>query len=380
MRKNIAICAVCYNRKDSLKRLLDSLDRAYYDVPVTLIISVDKSDTTEVEAFADSFVWRHGEKRVARHEENLGLRRHILSIGDYLHEFDAIVVLEDDIFVAPSFYYFAQECVEKYCDDMDIAGISLYRYPYCLNCMLPFIPMPTDSDVFLMKSAVSWGQVWMREQWFRFKEWYDTHHEEFGVLPHLSVSVCEWPKSSWLKYHIRYCIEQDKSFVVPYTSLTTCFGEPGTHAVKKQTHTQAPMMQGEKKHFVLNPTVTYDGFFEAESLYAHLGMTKEQLCIDLYGTKGNRMGCRYWLTREQQPFKVLRSYALEFKPWELNVLNELEGHEIFLYDTIEEAKRPHFPDNDKNAKYYLYSTALDIPTILQKKVIKALVKLKHSLL
>lgn len=373
----IAIITVAYNRTESLRRLLQSLDTAYYPEAVTLIISIDKSDTTAVEDYADAFSWRHGEKRVVKHKENLGLRKHILSIGDYLHEFDAIVVLEDDIVVAPSFYYYVQQCVEKYFDDMNIAGISLYRYPYCYNCRLPFMPTPTDSDVFLMKTPVSWGQVWMREQWFRFKEWYDAHSEPFRELPHLSVSVCEWPESSWLKYHIRYCIEQGKCFVVPYTSLSTCFADPGTHAVKKQTHTQAVMLQGEKRHFNLNPTVTYDGFFESEALYAHFGMTEEELCLDLYGTKDNRMGRRYWLTRAQLPFKVIHSYALELKPWELNVLNELEGHEIFLYDTTVASKRPHYPNNSKNGDYYLYTTDMDVPTILQKKALKALVKLKH---
>lgn len=377
--KIIAVCAVCYNRKDSLARLLSSLDAAYYPTAVTLIISIDKSDTTTVEDFADAFTWRHGEKRVVKHKENLGLRAHILSVGDYLHEFDAVVVLEDDIYVAPSFYYYAQECVGKYYDDMNIAGISLYNFPLNYNCKLPFMPLRTDSDVFLLKSAVSWGQVWMREQWFSFKSWYESHADEFGELPNLPTNVCTWPKSSWLKYHIRYCIEENKSFVYPYTSLSTCFCDLGTHAAKKQTHTQTVMLQGEKKQFNLNPTVCYDGFFEAESLYEHLGMTEEDLCIDLFGTKGNRMGRRYWLTREQQPFKVVRSYALEFKPWELNVLHDFDGHEIFLYDTTMSAKKPHYRDNDMNASFYLYSTYLDLPSIIRKKVIRALVNVKHRL-
>ena len=125
--KSIAVCAVCYNRKDSLARLLSSLDAACYPVPVTLIISIDRSDTTVVEEYADGYVWHHGEKRVVKHQENLGLRRHILSIGDRLEEFDAVVVLEDDIYVAPSFYYYAQQCVERFADDMGVAGISLYK-------------------------------------------------------------------------------------------------------------------------------------------------------------------------------------------------------------------------------------------------------------
>lgn len=42
----IAIVAVTYNRTDSLKRLLRSLERAHYgNEKPTLIISIDKSKT-----------------------------------------------------------------------------------------------------------------------------------------------------------------------------------------------------------------------------------------------------------------------------------------------------------------------------------------------
>ena len=137
----IAICAICYNRINSLKRLLGSLEKAYYDEPVTLIISIDKSNTSEVEDYADSYKWKNGELRVVKHEKNLGLRNHILSCGEHLHEYDAIIVLEDDVYVAPSFYYYSKECVDKYFTNPNIAGIGLYSYRYNYHCKIPFIPI-----------------------------------------------------------------------------------------------------------------------------------------------------------------------------------------------------------------------------------------------
>lgn len=375
----IAICVVCYNRLASLKRVLSSLEKAFYDEPITLIISIDKSKTSVVEDFADQYKWEYGELRVVKHEQNLGLRKHILSVGDHLKDFDAIVVLEDDIYVAPSFYYYTKQCVEKYHDNPDIAGISLYNFPLNYQCKLPFMQTRTDSDVFLLKSAVSWGQVWMRNQWFAFKEWYAKHDEEFDNLPNIPVAVSAWKKTSWLKYHIKYCIEENKAFVYPYTSLTTCFCDLGTHAVKKQTHTQTIMVDGLKKEFKLNPTVVYDGFFEAEAIYDHLGMTEGELCIDLFGEKKNRMNRRYWLTQEVKPYKVVKSYALDFKPWEQNILNDLDGSEIFLYDTSTQAAAPSKSQISTNRDFYLYCTYIDLKSNLKKKTIEALVKVKHTI-
>ena len=171
----IAIIAVAYNRRESLARLLESLERASYPEPATLIISVDKSKTDEVERMADDYHWPHGEKRVTKHEKNLGLRAHMLSLGRYFDEFDAIIVLEDDVTVAPAFYYYAQACLEKYYDDSRIAGISLYSFSSNYQTYLPFMPVKTQWDVYFMNCAQSWGEVWMKKQWLAFKEWYDSN-------------------------------------------------------------------------------------------------------------------------------------------------------------------------------------------------------------
>ena len=83
--KSIALVVIAYNRKDSLHRLLQSLDNAIYDeVSIPLYISIDKSNTDEVERFADEHSWRHGKKTVVKHERNLGLRAHVLEQGRLL--------------------------------------------------------------------------------------------------------------------------------------------------------------------------------------------------------------------------------------------------------------------------------------------------------
>lgn len=339
---NIAIVVVAYNRVDSVNKLLNSLLNAYYSQPVTLIISIDKSETDAVERIGDEFEWPYGEKIVVKHAENIGLRRHILSIGDYTKQYDGVVVLEDDLEVSPSFYNYALEAVEKYQDDERIAGISLFNFPLNLQISLPFIPERNEYDAFLFQNAQSWGQVWMTKSWLQFIKWYERNSEEFTYQPHLPYSICHWGKNSWLKYHIKYCIEQDKYFVYPYTSLTYCSGTAGVHSNELNNYTQGLILQGNMTNFRFpnyESAVKYDVFYERVGLDYKLGV--EDVCFDLNGSKGNRMNHRYWLTTKRASYKVVRSFGLKYIPMEQNVVRNEEGDSIFLYDTHEKGEKPH---------------------------------------
>jgi hypothetical protein len=348
----IAICAIAYNRLDSIKRLLDSLLKAYYRSEVTLIISIDKSNTDEVEKYANAFDWKYGEKRVIAHKTNLGLKKHILSIGDFLYEFDAIVVLEDDIIVAPNFFNYTLEAVEKYQDDLTIAGISLYNYPQCIHKWQPFLPLQTDSDVYLMKVAVSWGQVWMRKQWQDFMKWYEKNNCEFSYFSHLPKTICSWGKQSWLKYHMRYCIEENKYFLFPYISLSTNNSDKGTHNSRKLTIFQTPLLYGEKCNYRFNPTIRYDAFFENEFLGDILKIAQKDLCVDFYGYKTNALKAKYWLTTRICDYRIIKSFSLEQRPYEYNIINNIEGNDLFLYDT--EVKEKNTIRGGFNIRRYLF--------------------------
>lgn len=338
----IAIAIVAYNRADSVRRLLNSLLKASYIQPAPLIISIDKSDTDAVEQLADEFQWPYGEKIVAKHTKNMGLRRHILSIGDYTKKYDAVIVLEDDLEVSPSFYHYAVDTVTKYQHDNRIAGISLYTFPLNLHTKLPFIPEKNEYDAFLFQNAQSWGQIWMTDSWAQFVEWYENNSEEFSDEPHLPLSICHWGKNSWLKYHIKYCIEKDKYFVYPYTSLTFCSNAAGVHSIEAGSFNQNPIIRGIMKDFRLpafEDAVKYDGFYERVGVDVGL----EDVCFDINGSKGNRLKQRYWLTTIRKPYKVVSSYGLLYIPIEENIINRVEGNAVFLYDTHEKGVIP--PNN-----------------------------------
>lgn len=360
----IGICCITYNRINSFKRLLNSLTQAdYKGQSPTLLISIDKSDTNIIEDFANSYTWKFGEKKVYTHTKNLGLRKHILECGNRIKDYDALIILEDDITVSPFFYDYAIQTIQKYQNDVRIAGISLYNFPLNYQSRLPFNPVRSEYDVFMMNCAQSWGQIWMKEQWISFMKWYEKNNEEFN-LSHLPQSLNLWPKSSWLKYHTRYCIEENKFFVYPYESLSTNNNDIGTH-VKFQTNNvfQSVLQLFPKTNYKLpnfdECPIKYDGFFEPKFLSKYLNIDDYNLCVNLYGMKPNSLSKKFLLTRDILPFKIIKCFSLKYKPIEANIIWQIEGQDIFLYDTTVKIKKSKQKTNNKIFYDYLYGNSIE---------------------
>jgi len=352
---DIAIVVVTYNRIDSLKRLLCSLSNAVYCQSVSLIISIDKSDSSIIEEYADSFDWKYGPKIVKKHAFNLGLRKHILSIGDFTEYYDGIVVLEDDLVVSPSFFYYTLDTLSKYSGDERIAGISLYNFSTNFQNYLPFIPEKNGFDVFFFQNAQSWGQIWTKDKWNEFKKWYENNNEEFTEKPNIPLNICKWGKNSWLKYHIKYCIECNKYFVYPYISLSFNSGESGTHSKVLNNNPHCEINWGVQEHFRLpgfEDAIKYDAFYERVGLENYLSI--KDVCVDIYGSKGNREGKRFWLTTNREPYKIIDEYGLMYIPVEENIIQAVKGKGIFLYDTHMRATKPY--NNTLDVANYLYKT------------------------
>lgn len=353
---SIALVAVAYNRVDSLNRLLSSLEWASYPDSVTLIISIDKSNTTAVETYADEYVWPHGEKRVVKHERNLGLRAHMFSLGTHLDEFDAIVVLEDDVTVAPSFYHYVEACCQKYSKDERIAGISLYSYRLNYITQFPWSPAKSSYDVYMMQIAMSWGQVWMKDSWKAFSTWYEQNKDK-PASKAVPDEVKNWPESSWLKYHIRYCVETNKYFVYPYYALSTNNADIGVNYRMHNTLYQSPMQAFAKENYLLPSfeacEVKYDAYFEPMFLASYLSLREEELSANLYGNKPKDTYRRFVLTALSLPYKVILSFDLEYRPIEMNIMARRYGKDLFLYDTEVPAPAPR-PMDIHDYYNYLY--------------------------
>jgi len=379
----LAIVVIGYNRVNSISRLLKALSQAYYGTDkVDLIISIDNSGTDDVEDCAKKFHWEFGNKIIKTYPERLGLRKHVLTCGDYLRDYDAMTVLEDDIYVSPNFYNYMRQAVDFYKDEENIAGIALYSHLWNEYNSRPFVSAKSKYDVFFMQFAQSWGQIWMKKQWFAFREWYEKNSEPLNEQANIPRNVSDWPKSSWLKYHIKYCIENNKYFVYPYVALSTNFTDIGQHNTVKSTTYQIPMAYdifSDYKFAAFTEdagAAYYDAFFEREGMGKCIGIDDKELCVDLYGGKAKSLYKKYLLTMEKRDYKVLHSYALEFRPHEMNVMLAVPGNDIFLYDTLILEENENKKD-EEIAKWYYDARANNyriMAKVLYQKIISKISK------
>lgn len=353
---SVAVVVICYNNADSLLRLLDSLNKADYgEDEVPLIISVDKSDNPKVEKTAREFEWQHGEKNIRTFSERQGLKKHILSCGEYLHEYDAIYIFEDDIFAAESYYQYGKRCIEFYGENENIAGIALYSHAWNQNANFPFEPIKNQYDTYFMQYAPSWGQIWLKNPWMDFIEWYHDNEGFFDLPPNENVPAIlySWGKNSWLKYHIAYCAIKQKYFVYPYCSYSTDFTEKGTHFIQNIARFQVNLIQGKIEEFHLAPfdkaAICYNAFFENEQIASDYQSKNMQVKIDLYGCQSVAQNNGLVLTTQSLPYEILDEFALQLRPLDLNVLMKIRGKGIFLYDTSKRVKKKP----EKRSRFYV---------------------------
>lgn len=360
------IVVIGYKHLKRINRLLNRINEAVYeeDKPL-LIISIDYSEDSSVALFAEKYEWKHGKKVVKAYEENLGLRKHILACGDYIEEFnlDALIVFEDDTFPALDYYQYAKAATEFYIENNSIAGISLYAYCKNLNADAIFEPLQNENDAFFLQYAQSWGQVWFKNQWREFKEWYHRNSDEIVYNENIPENIYQWGDNSWLKYHIKYCIDMNKYFVYPYISHSTCFNDVGVHTSYNNCTIQVPLSQYCNKKYTFphftDKELKYDAFFENEQLSEACHVKNEELLVDLYGMRYGKVKKRYLLSSKKLDYAILKSWGNKLRPHELNIMYDIEGKDFFLYDMEENQNMGIVPKKKELDKYLEYFHIMD---------------------
>jgi hypothetical protein len=330
MLPNVAVVLIGYNRPDSLERLFYSVLSDEKSGDVDIIISIDKSDCQqEVISHVREFAKDVKNLKVIARERRLGLREHVLSCGDLVFDYDAIVMLEDDIVVSPNFLDYTFSAIAfTQCND-DIAGISLYSPLINEMALLPFSPKKNGYDNFYLQSAQSWGQCWTRKMWKGFRDWYEENDN--GLEPELDMPsrIYSWPETSWKKYFMKYLVKSGKTFFYPHESYASNCAEVGQHNKAINSFFQVPLVEG-KTNFVfggLDCCPQYDIFFER----AGLMFDGEPVDLDLYGTKMS-IKSDLFLSIKKIDAPVLQSFSLSYRPQEENFLRKSPGSDIFLYD------------------------------------------------
>ena len=128
---DLRVVVITFNRANSLKRLLDSLNKAEYAGDgVKVEIWIDRSQTGVIHEptvdVAKNFQFFHGSSEVIIRPVHAGLYGQWLTTWHpMLTTTEIAVILEDDITVSPYFYKYLKTAHKKYDSFPDINGYSL---------------------------------------------------------------------------------------------------------------------------------------------------------------------------------------------------------------------------------------------------------------
>lgn len=361
-----AIVLVGYNRPHSISRLMKSVNEAYYpDEEITLVVSLDYSDKTdEIINEINDIGWNNGKLIIRKFDSKQGLKQHVLSCGDLVNEYGAVIVLEDDLVVSPDFYNYTIQMLASYAEDERVCGISLYTHAWNGYGNYEFKPQKNKYDVFWGQIGVSWGQCWTKKQWDGFRNWYEVHSKEQYLGDNIPWSINMWGDQSWAKYFYKYMVENNKFYIFPYTSLSTNFSEIGEHNNGEPSNSYQVMLVDDINMNYRTPSydeaIKYDMYFERmldENTFIS-GIKGDDICFNLNGFKKNTGGKRYLITCKLYEGKeYLCSFGLRMRPIEQNILKNIQGNDIFLYDTKEWDNidiSNYRRTNNKRIKYEIY--------------------------
>lgn len=154
-----------YNRPEHLKRMVESLSRNPLADESELFVFSDAPKTEADEenvAYVRRYVHAIGGFRkvtVVERDENWGLARSIIDgVTRLVNEYGRVIVLEDDLVVAPYFLQFMNDALEMYKDEPKVGHIQACDFTKDLS--LP--------ETFLIKWTGSWGWATWDRAWKYF--------------------------------------------------------------------------------------------------------------------------------------------------------------------------------------------------------------------
>jgi hypothetical protein len=154
-----------YNRPEHLKQLIASLQANAEAAQSMLFIYTDaarnKADEEQVNKVRE--VIRHidgfASIEVVERATNWGLARNIIGgVTEQIRRYGRVIVLEDDLVVAPYFLRFMNDALEAYKDEPQVGHIQACDFTQ--DASLP--------DTFLIKFTGSWGWATWERAWQHF--------------------------------------------------------------------------------------------------------------------------------------------------------------------------------------------------------------------
>ena len=110
---------------------------------------------------------------------NLGLAQSVIKgVTELSDTYGRVIVLEDDLIVAPGFLTFMNQALERYADVSRIMQVSGYMFPISQAVKL--------GDVFLSRKPASWGWATWKRAWSHFS------HDSDELLSHIRSARRQW--------------------------------------------------------------------------------------------------------------------------------------------------------------------------------------------
>lgn len=159
------IAVFAYKRPDHLARTLRSLEACPEFMESELHIYCDgPRDHSEHEAVAAAraVAAAYSSRAKIRHADvNRGLAASITAgVADLASIYGRVIVVEDDLVVAPNFLTYLNQALDTYADDDRVMHITAYMYP------VP--PKPGRTDVYFLQTIGSWGWATWHRAWKHF--------------------------------------------------------------------------------------------------------------------------------------------------------------------------------------------------------------------
>jgi acetyltransferase-like isoleucine patch superfamily enzyme len=189
------IALFVYKRPAHLRRALKALAACRLIEQSTLIVFSDEAkhgaSDEDVRAVAQvRQIVRQIDfcKQLVVHERavNFGFQNQIEGITEVLKDEGRVIVLEDDLVVAPAFLEYMNQALETYRDDDDVMHVSGYMLP--IDCELP--------DTVFYNAATCWGWGTWQRAWKHFR---DAPEEQLrAVASHPRRDAFDCPPYSYL--------------------------------------------------------------------------------------------------------------------------------------------------------------------------------------
>jgi len=365
------VVVLAYNRPLALRRLLDSLGRvAPAAVGADLVVSIDGGGDPECARVArDAIEWAHGKVEVVVQSERLKLKQHVETAADRVKDYDAVIVLEDDLSVSPWMLHYAASVFARYGEDASIAQFSLYGFQLNEFTGLPFTPVQSEADVWFSRVPSSWGQMWTRTQWMDFRTFQRSNppgSHERGI----PLKARLWKNESWKRGYFEYVVASRKWVVVPYVSLSTNHGDPGIHYAEAERSLEVPLELFQRTYRLPSPEdspARYDAWFEPlpETLsLEQFGYVSDEVTVDFFGSKLPEEITTAFLLSTKQCRDPEVHFSDHFRPLEMNVRL---GYRIAAPSRIHLGKSEYFEVNAVAGELLGESTAPEVRWMFRVK-------------